>query len=375
MGMKTVVAALVLLGAGAALAQTAPTIELEQLSLDPAARGSLLVGNGQTLKGGTFRVSAALQYTNAQLRNEGTTLLRDRFALHVLGAVGITHWLELSGDVPVIVHQVAESGAFRVSSAGLGTPFIHAKIAILGETAPVALWTSLGLGIPVGTAGALGNGGLTFTPRLNLGRNFDRVQLGVELGALIRGVGYFVEPTFSADRPPNRGPGVGSQLYASIAAGQLREGLRAEISVRAFTSLTGTPGGMELLFGARYPHKDVEFFVVGGPGFGGEPTTPKFRLYLGAAFGNGGPPLPRCTESVAYALDECPQLDRDLDGVLNGVDAAPLKPEDKDGFQDEDGAPDPDNDADGVLDPADGCRDVKGPKENGGCPELAPSEP
>lgn len=375
MGMKRVVAALALLGAGVAFAQN---VELEHLYLDPAARGSLLVGNGQTLRGGTFRVTAALQYSNGHVKNGSTTLLRDRFALHVLGAVGITHWLELSGEVPVVVHQTSESNAFSPNPSGLGTPFIHAKISILGEAAPVSLWTSVGLGIPVGNAGALGNGGVAFVPRLNLGRNFTHVQLGAELGALIRGVGYFSEPVVGPGPSVELGPRVGSQLYLSVAASQLGQGMRGEVTARGFVSLAGTPSGLEVLFGARYPLGDVELFFLGGPGIAGAPSTPNFRVYLGAAFGNGGPPTPRCTEGHPYPLAECPDLDQDADGVPNGVDLQPLQPEDKDGFQDEDGAPDPDNDGDGVLDADDKCRDVPGVRENEGCPLVAPvpaSEP
>jgi len=290
MRMPREIAAGVLLLVTAASAQVAPTAELEQLYLDPAARGSLLVGNGRTLKGGTFRVSAALQYTQGHLKSGGSTLLRDRFALHLLGAVGLTHWLELSGDLPVVVHQRSDSGAFAPSAAGLSTPFIHARIAILGEGAPVSLWTSLGLGLPVGSAGALGAGGLAFAPRINLGRNFERVQLGAELGALIRGLGSFAEVRGQSVSAVPRGDRVGSQLSLSIAASQIGEGLRGEASVRAFASLSGTPPGLELLFGGRYPLGEVELFFLGGPGLGGTPTTPTFRLYAGAAFGNGGPP-------------------------------------------------------------------------------------
>jgi len=49
----------------------------------------------------------------------------------------------------------------------------------------------------------------------------------------------------------------------------------------------------------------------------------------------------------------CPKsmLDGDGDGVPDSVDRCPRAPEDKDGFQDADGCPDPDNDQDGICDP------------------------
>jgi outer membrane protein OmpA-like peptidoglycan-associated protein len=66
--------------------------------------------------------------------------------------------------------------------------------------------------------------------------------------------------------------------------------------------------------------------------------------------------------------------DKDGDGIPDSVDACPEEPEDKDGFQDEDGCPDPDNDGDGIPDPADKCpnepEDKDGFQDEDGCPEL-----
>ena len=53
--------------------------------------------------------------------------------------------------------------------------------------------------------------------------------------------------------------------------------------------------------------------------------------------------------------DGCPDPDNDLDQVPDAQDRCPTSAEDKDGFQDDDGCPDPDNDEDGVLDAADAC--------------------
>jgi outer membrane protein OmpA-like peptidoglycan-associated protein len=70
--------------------------------------------------------------------------------------------------------------------------------------------------------------------------------------------------------------------------------------------------------------------------------------------------------------DGCPDPDNDGDGVLDAADKCPTEMEDKDGFQDADGCPDPDNDGDGVLDAADKCPDTpKGVKvDASGCPTV-----
>ncbi len=59
--------------------------------------------------------------------------------------------------------------------------------------------------------------------------------------------------------------------------------------------------------------------------------------------------------------------DRDGDGIKDDVDKCPDDPEDFDGFQDEDGCPDPDNDGDGIPDTDDKCPNIPGPRPDG-CP-------
>ena len=69
-----------------------------------------------------------------------------------------------------------------------------------------------------------------------------------------------------------------------------------------------------------------------------------------------------------------PPGDSDKDGLPDDKDKCPDKAEDKDGFQDEDGCPDPDNGGDGVPDTEDKCpnepEDKDGFKDYDGCPDL-----
>jgi OOP family OmpA-OmpF porin len=92
---------------------------------------------------------------------------------------------------------------------------------------------------------------------------------------------------------------------------------------------------------------------------------------------NGCPQPDRDKDGVPDSDDACPDAkglesddpktngcpmsqDRDKDGILDKNDRCPDQPEDKDGFEDEDGCPDPDNDGDGIADAEDAC-----PKEPG----------
>ncbi|MFN7133551.1 MAG: OmpA family protein, partial [Myxococcales bacterium] len=97
---------------------------------------------------------------------------------------------------------------------------------------------------------------------------------------------------------------------------------------------------------------------------------------------NAGCPYPdRDNDGVFDAQDRCPDVpgprenqgcpvikDTDGDGIPDDLDRCPVDPEDRDGFQDEDGCPDPDNDADGIVDKVDQCPNEPGPLENRGCP-------
>ncbi len=76
--------------------------------------------------------------------------------------------------------------------------------------------------------------------------------------------------------------------------------------------------------------------------------------------------------------DGCPDPDNDSDGIPDASDKCPGEPEDKDNFQDDDGCPDPDNDADGVPDAADKCADQpetrNGFEDEDGCPDELPQK-
>jgi outer membrane protein OmpA-like peptidoglycan-associated protein len=71
--------------------------------------------------------------------------------------------------------------------------------------------------------------------------------------------------------------------------------------------------------------------------------------------------------------DGCPEPDNDKDDVLDPADKCPMVPEDKDKFEDEDGCPEVDNDKDTILDAADKCpieaEDKDGFEDADGCPD------
>ncbi len=71
-----------------------------------------------------------------------------------------------------------------------------------------------------------------------------------------------------------------------------------------------------------------------------------------------------------------PGGDKDGDGIPDHSDQCPNHPEDRDGWQDGDGCPDPDNDGDGILDVRDKCpnqpENINGYQDKDGCPDRRP---
>jgi OmpA-OmpF porin, OOP family len=98
-------------------------------------------------------------------------------------------------------------------------------------------------------------------------------------------------------------------------------------------------------------------------------------LTLGAGRGlladRGGNPALRAFIGIVF---EPSVGDRDGDGIKDDLDRCPDAPEDFDGWEDEDGCPDPDNDHDGIPDELDRCPDIPGVAANDGCPEGNPGD-
>ena len=102
------------------------------------------------------------------------------------------------------------------------------------------------------------------------------------------------------------------------------------------------------------------------------------RLILLAAAGCSTAPRPASAPTISAPFVEltAPPRDRDTDcdGVADVDDACPAEPEDRDGFRDDDGCPDPDNDRDSLPDECDQCPDepetYNGIVDEDGCPDV-----
>jgi OmpA-OmpF porin, OOP family len=140
--------------------------------------------------------------------------------------------------------------------------------------------------------------------------------------------------------------------------------------------------------GALSYGRDFVFLAGAGGGFVSDVGAPSYRVFLGGQYTpvhrdldrdglddeKDGCPSQAEDRDGFVDQDGCPEPDNDGDGVLDASDACDNEREDFDGFADEDGCPELDNDGDGVPDGYDSCEGEKedrdGDKDDDGCPDF-----
>jgi outer membrane protein OmpA-like peptidoglycan-associated protein len=161
--------------------------------------------------------------------------------------------------------------------------------------------------------------------------------------------------------------------YAPDAgAGDLTMYAAGGISYRMNAHLTANIGGEAGLLGARGDDFRAMVGIVWSP----QPES-EARIGRGDQDGDGLPDLSDgCADDPEdkdgyQDEDGCPDLDNDGDGVIDVDDKCVDEPEDRDTYQDDDGCPERDNDGDGIQDVADRCpddaEDVDGFEDDDGC--------
>ena len=139
-----------------------------------------------------------------------------------------------------------------------------------------------------------------------------------------------------------QGPLVGAFDWLATVYGTMQTAEQQDPLNALVYSRNGNADPMEALGGVRWhePEGGLDVTLAGGAGLNTAVGSPALRVVLQAG----------------YNLPAAPK-DRDGDGILDKDDKCPNEAEDKDGWQDDDGCPDPDNDGDKLLDPDDKCPD------------------
>ncbi len=369
-------ACFLLTAASTALGQV-PGFELERLRLNPGATSTLPSDTADLLPKNELRVGLTAHYQHDPLVviDERTTkrvgsVVRSRLGFHLSGGFGVTDWLDVGVQVPLIVWQAGDDlSAFSITpvsgSVAVGTPWLSVRGAPLQQSrgGPVDLALGLGVGLPIGSEAALTrDSSVTAAPSISVGRVInDFVRVGGGATFLLRPARSLTTTTQVADE-------VGSYTTLAIAGALVKTSVRPELTLRLDVPFTRSPVAGELLLGVRSPRVGpFEFYAIAGPGFGQQPGTPTFRVLAGAALVTSLRPAPTPTPvdpclSAEPPL-ECPNADADGDGVLNSVDACKLVM----GVAALKGCPDVDADGDGVLDSQDACVGVRGTAARKGC--------
>ncbi len=186
---------------------------------------------------------------------------------------------------------------------------------------------------------------------------------------------------------------VGSEIVVGVGgAYELNSRVIAAAEAQVFLPITAASYGGCLVYDGRKCSALTDADYVGGSAKRGDLTTLStaglmFRitsdvtadLAFGTGLGGARSENFRITTGLAWAPQPAGssgtgRRDRDGDGIPDSVDACPDQPEDKDGFEDEDGCPELDNDGDGIPDTEDKCpnepEDKDGYQDSDGCPEL-----
>ncbi len=384
---------------GVALAQSVGRVPVDRMHVTGNRAGVLGVEWAATAPAGTFTLGTWLGLANDLLVVEDHdtddrigALVHERVGGAVFGAVGLTRSLELGVDLPVVYFQ-NQGGTVAYGapvSASLGDLRLAPKLVLRrGQPGQTGVGVILGITLPTSRDAAYaGDRTVTVTPTLVLARAWRGLRLGGNAGYVIR------TPASVGDLT------VDDELFARIGLGyrtlsspiELDAMLDVATAARSFYRRENTDTA-EVEVGATYDARsDLALFGLVGRGLGNGVGSPDWRVAIGLRYsqrpdlsqrdsdGDGVvddrdecPTAPEDRDGWADA-DGCPDPDNDGDGVLDAADRCPRAVEDHDGFQDDDGCPDPDNDFDGIADGKDACpltkEDRDGFEDGDGCPDL-----
>lgn len=393
--MRRSAAALLAVAGGVALPAAAraqavhakPALSVERFTPAPGDAAYLGADDPDVLPAGRWAIRAAIDLLARPivLRDLATgaavtTPVAWRTGLDLGVARGLGSRWQLGLAVPVLVQGgdrlrgiglPGPGGDKPLDRAAFGDARLYGKARLAGDPGDlgVAATASLVVVVPTGDDGDFaGEEGPVVEWRLAAGWRGERAAFTANAGARFRAD----EVTLLSPARPN-----GDELVYALAAEAAlpwaptdRGWAIAELDGVLGDSIgagTRGPSPIEARAGVRARLCEVWSVTVGG----GAGLTP---AEVGA---------PAWRAIVSFDWTDAPRGDLDGDGVPDRLDACPAVAEDRDGWQDEDGCPDPDDDGDGIRDADDRCpreaEDFDGWEDSDGCPDheerLAPVSP
>jgi large repetitive protein len=334
---------------------------------------------------GDYAISAVASYADKPLVLQATPndniSIQDRMMFELGGAFAFGDRFEIGVHMPLYLQSgenLASSTMFGepgASGTAFGNLVLHAKANIYrrhGTGGDLAIGTALALGLPTATDDQFAG---SSKPQLDALALVSFAPGGIPLAFSAQAGAVFRSTTEFHDIDQGNGMlwGVGAsyrllpvlavdvEVFGELDPGGLHDAPTGTAAMGAAKALDA----IEALAGVHYQlERRVNLGVAAGRGLTNAPGMPAWRGVLSVTV-TPTAPKPIAPKPV-YA-------DSDGDGVPNDVDRCPNVPEDKDGFQDDDGCPDPDNDNDGIPDAADKCpndpEDKDGFEDQDGCPD------
>ena len=310
-------------------------------------------------------------------------LFRYNFLKRFQAGLGIPLYIWQSGHIPE-EHSNALTGSRWVEAGPetrynqygvLGDIRIHLKGRIWGKedkdgfvvsaavipTLPMTKWTKQGKGYN-------GSENFTVTPKGLVSFRKGPFRAMANLGFKVRKKATYYSATYGSAITYAGGAGYTLAVKPDVFTIEFFGELYGEKNVVSdnFMDMESAP----LLFdgGAKFNIKeDFQVATAVGGGIISGIGVPQIQAMLGFTW-------TLSTKRDPNAFFIVSEDDLDGDGIENDLDECPKQPEDLDGFQDEDGCPDPDNDGDGVQDGYDSCvnepEDKDGFRDDDGCPDL-----
>ncbi len=319
-------------------------------------------------------------------------VITGQLAADISASISLWKYVSLGLDIPLFLYNGSDSkgvvGAADVSAFSMGDITIDPKVIILdSKTYGFGVGVALPLTVPTAMRGNFtGEAGVTFTPTLILDMYVKGWKLALNTGYRVRKDQRL--SILKVDDEFHLGGGLTAPLW--------KENLYAIGEINTYTSASsffseGNNNRVEGDLGMRYVMDNGLTFGLGGGGsftkgygsvgyrvFGEVAYWPKYTPpddTDGDGINDDVDKCPTQKEDPDGFQDQdgCPDPDDDGDGIPDVGDKCPRKAEDKDRFQDEDGCPDPDNDGDGILDMLDQCpnkaEDKDGWTDKDGCPD------
>ncbi len=299
-----------------------------------------------------FVYSDDLLTMTSTVNDQRTSLLKSQALLNASFGLSLKNIVAIEMGIPVVLHSAGESQTFGALGAPRGGDIlVRIRTRFYGGAFDAfGMGASLTVHVPTGSDEALsGDGRMRAALRINATYHSSPVLFTASVGALIRS-----EPGEFRDLR------LGHELLLGVGAKfDVVDPLKLGLELLWRTQLNDAIGSagaspLELVMGADVlAWKNLALDAGVGVGLVSGYGAPDWRIFLG----------------VQWISDEHVPADMDGDGIDDLTDKCNTEPEDKDGFEDGDGCPEPDNDLDGVLDPKDRCPTIPGGENaSAGCP-------